>query len=103
MNAMHVLSQPWVVRLGWTILHFLWQGALVAGFYAVARTWLKHSSANVRYLLACGALGGMMVLPVVTFNSMRTSESMRPGVPIQSAQAGVRRNCVNADGTGRPG
>jgi len=30
-NLIHVLSsQPWVERLGWTLVHFLWQGLLIA-------------------------------------------------------------------------
>ena len=31
MNAMQILSsQPWVERLGWTLVHFLWQGLSIA-------------------------------------------------------------------------
>ena len=25
-----LLNQPWTERLGWTLLHFLWQGAAIA-------------------------------------------------------------------------
>ena len=32
-----LLNQPWTERLGWTLLHFLWQGILVAALYALAR------------------------------------------------------------------
>ena len=35
MNAMQILSsQPWVERLGWTLVHFLWQGLSIAVLYA---------------------------------------------------------------------
>ena len=38
MNAMQVFSaQPWVERLGWTLVHFLWQGLAIAALYAAAR------------------------------------------------------------------
>ena len=38
MNAMQVLSsQPWVERLGWTLIHFLWQGLSIAVLYAAVR------------------------------------------------------------------
>ncbi len=38
MNAMQMLSsQPWVERLGWTLVHFLWQGLSIAFLYAAAR------------------------------------------------------------------
>jgi len=32
-----LLNHPWTERLGWTLLHFLWQGILVAALYALAR------------------------------------------------------------------
>lgn len=64
MNALQTLfHQPWVARLGWTMLHSLWQGALLAGLLAALRT----SSAKMRYGLACGALAGMTAAPVLTF------------------------------------
>src|SRR5205085_4961755 len=31
-----LLNQPWTERLGWTLLHFLWQGVLGAALYALA-------------------------------------------------------------------
>jgi hypothetical protein len=34
-----LLNQPWAERLGWTLLHFLWQGILVAALYALARAF----------------------------------------------------------------
>ena len=38
MSALEVLSlQPWVERLGWTLVHFLWQGLAIAALYAAVR------------------------------------------------------------------
>ena len=43
MNAIHFLSsQPWVGLLGSTLLHFLWQGVLIAAVYAAARKWIAR-------------------------------------------------------------
>jgi hypothetical protein len=55
MNAIQFLSaQPWVGRLGSTLLHFLWQGALIAAVHAAARRWTaRFSGPNVGYILAC--------------------------------------------------
>ena len=41
MNTIQILSsQPWVERLGWTLVHFLWQGLAIAALYAAhARRW----------------------------------------------------------------
>ena len=73
MNAIQILSaQPWVERLGWTLLHFLWQGVLIAVVYAAARRWIAGaSSPNVRYILACAALAVMATAPVLTWSLLR--------------------------------
>src|SRR2546423_1892946 len=43
MNAIHMIStQPWVERLGWTLLHFLWEGLSIAAVYAVGRKWSER-------------------------------------------------------------
>lgn len=63
-----VLNQPWVARLGWTLVHFLWQGTVIAVLLAAARAlvgrWLTDHG---RYVLACVALGFMMITPLLTF------------------------------------
>ena len=50
MNALEVLSsQPGVERLGWTLIHFIWQGGAIAVLYGVVRSTLtRRSSASVR-------------------------------------------------------
>jgi uncharacterized protein (TIGR03435 family) len=73
MNAMQILSaQPWVERLGWTLIHFLWQGLSIAVLYAAARRGVaRTSSPNARYVLACAALAAMMAAPLVTWGLMQ--------------------------------
>jgi hypothetical protein len=62
------LSQLWVQRLGWTLVHFLWQGTVVAILYAALRGLLGRSlSAQGRYVLACLSLVAMTVAPLLTF------------------------------------
>jgi len=72
-NLIHVLSsQPWVERLGWTLVHFLWQGLLIALLYEAARRGVARAwTANARYLLACAALAAMLAAPLVTWAVMR--------------------------------
>ncbi|KKL79879.1 hypothetical protein LCGC14_2010360, partial [marine sediment metagenome] len=62
-----ILSQPWSQRLGWSLLHFLWQGLVIAALLSVAMTALRRRSANLRYALACMALLVMVAAPIVTF------------------------------------
>ncbi|RKH02262.1 M56 family metallopeptidase [Corallococcus sp. CA047B] len=52
--------------VGWALVHLLWQGVLVAVALALALRWVGGRSANLRYALACGALGIMLALPVAT-------------------------------------
>ncbi len=52
--------------LGWTLVHFLWQGAAIALVYRIADRALAHRSANARYVLALGALLGMFAVSVAT-------------------------------------
>ena len=77
MNAIQLLSsQPWVERLGWTLVHFLWQGILIAALYAAARKWIANSPRpNTQYILACAALAAMMAAPPVTWGLMSPSDT----------------------------
>jgi beta-lactamase regulating signal transducer with metallopeptidase domain len=62
------LAEPWVHRLGWTLIQFLWQGAAIAGVFAVVRATIWRTlSSRARYGLACIALATMTLAPVLTF------------------------------------
>src|SRR5947209_5742998 len=63
-----LMNQPWTERLGWTLLHFLWQGILVAALYALARALAGgRISARGRYAIACASLLAMTVAPALTY------------------------------------
>lgn len=49
-------SLPWLRAIGWTLLHSLWQGALLAGLASVALRLARHRSAELRYGIAFGIL-----------------------------------------------
>lgn len=61
-----VLHAPLVELLGWTLLHFVWQGVLVAAVLAGALYLLHNHSPRVRYVVGCAALLGLLALPVGT-------------------------------------
>ena len=50
--------------VGWALLHFVWQGALVAVIFAFAVRLLRTPEA--RYALGVGAMLALLALPVVT-------------------------------------
>ena len=69
-------AQPWVARLGWTLVHVLWQGLLIAALYAAARRAIAgRVNPNTRYVLACAALGAMLAAPLATWGLMRQSDT----------------------------
>ena len=68
-----------IVILGATLLHFLWQGALVAGLLAVALHVLRGASPNLRYALCAGAMGLLLLLPVATGVQVYLQRSMGSG------------------------
>jgi beta-lactamase regulating signal transducer with metallopeptidase domain len=68
MNTIQALTtQPLFQILGWTLLHFIWQGALAGVLFAGVNVLLRHCSSNVRYAAACSAMLLMLVLPLATF------------------------------------
>jgi beta-lactamase regulating signal transducer with metallopeptidase domain len=56
-----------VQALGWSLLHFLWQGAALALVLASLNVMLRRAAPAVRYRLAALTLLLMVLLPAVTF------------------------------------
>ena len=56
----------WVHALGWTLLHFVWQGAVIGVAYAIVRAATGASRSQVRYASGLAALALMALAPVVT-------------------------------------
>ncbi|WP_310395255.1 M56 family metallopeptidase [Hymenobacter sp.] len=68
MTALENFVSPALTRaLGWTLLHSLWQGALVAAVLAGALLLLRRQRAEVRYVASAGALGAVVALAGITF------------------------------------
>lgn len=77
----HPLQDPIAYRLGWALVHFLWQGALVALLLKVALSVLQRRSPNARYLAGCAAMLCLVALPIVTSIMMDVPGSVtHPGV-----------------------
>lgn len=67
MNAITLaIDSPLMRALGWTLVHFLWQGACAGAVYAALRYTLRSHSPAARYQLAMVALMVMAVMPIVT-------------------------------------
>ncbi|WNG43025.1 M56 family metallopeptidase [Archangium minus] len=88
------MSEAVSQSLGWALLHLLWQGALVAAALAVALRVLDRRAASVRYLLACGALALMLVLPALT--GWQHYTSLQKAEPLPEAPAPVMTHTQEA-------
>ena len=73
--------------LGWTLVHFCWQGAVIALLYRMLDLAVARSRSSVRYALALAAMISMFLVAVVTlgYEEMRL---MRDGASI-AAQSTV--------------
>ena len=67
MAAMDWTRNGEAVALGWTLLHFCWQGTVVALLYAGIDRLTSAASVRVRYVLAVIALALMPSLVAATF------------------------------------
>jgi len=61
-----LLDTPIFQALGWALVHFIWQGAIVAILYAGLAALLRRRAANVRYSAACAAMVLMLAFPIAT-------------------------------------
>jgi beta-lactamase regulating signal transducer with metallopeptidase domain len=86
-NLANGISPELLQALGWTLLHFVWQGAGLAALFAVANTLCRR--ATTRYALAVITLVLMMAAPVITFTGIlrQSDPAVRHGAQKTSASA----------------
>lgn len=65
--ASQVLLDAGIEALGWTLLHFLWQGAAAGAIFALLMKVLARASAGLRYAAGLCVFAGLALTPVVTF------------------------------------
>lgn len=88
--------------LGWTLLHFVWQGAVVGVLAATLLVAWRRRSANVRYLTAVAALGLMLLLPLVTIAWIEQAPSSGEVVPIFATVTTTTELVPPLDGSAEP-
>ena len=79
MSAIAWLTREETVALGWTLLHFCWQGTAVAVVYAVVDQATSRATSKVRYAVALAAL---MLMPAVVIGTFAVE--MRATAPHQA-------------------
>ena len=63
----NILPPNWTYALGWTVIHSLWQGVLIASVMAFLMMGLQRKSAALRYRIAFASLLTMFVSALGTF------------------------------------
>jgi beta-lactamase regulating signal transducer with metallopeptidase domain len=103
MNAVFaILNHPLMRQVGWTLLHSLWQGALVGVVFVVLRFGLRRRSADTRYLAGCLCLVALVAAPLLTLLIARASSpAFGPGVSVGAVPAGAAASLVSVAGLGR--
>ena len=85
METLHnIISQEIIQRIGWTLVHFVWQGSATALILAIVLRLLHKSSANLRYIIACIALALIVLMPAITLMMVNVSADII--VPIKQAE-----------------
>ena len=90
MNAL--LHATWLPRVGWAILHSLWEGTLVALAAALILHGLRGSSPRLRYTVAVAALLLMAGLPLRHVWTFRANPT--PVVLLQGRPDGLRTSLL---------
>src|SRR5262250_2760765 len=65
MNA-NLIAPEVIQRFAGSLLHFIWQGAVIAMISAAGLRLLRHRSAEARYSFAIGSLAFMLAAPFFT-------------------------------------
>ncbi|HEY4356226.1 MAG TPA: M56 family metallopeptidase [Acidobacteriaceae bacterium] len=99
MEILNWMRSGEVVVLGWTLLHFCWQGAAVAALYALVSRFTSRASVNLRYAIGMFTVGLMPLIAVITFIEQErlVVHVPRGGQDVVASQLGaIHTTIVNA-------
>lgn len=60
-------TAPVTIALGWTLVHFIWQAAVIGLAAWAIRQSMRSRTAHSRYLVLTSGLALMMLAPIITF------------------------------------
>lgn len=70
---------PWIDAIGWTLLHFVWQGLFIGVLYAAVRALVPQRASEVRYAVGLVALALLALAPLLTLAMLWPSADALPG------------------------
>lgn len=81
-----LLHLPLVQNLGWALLHFVWQGALIGCGTALLLALLRNARPQTRYAVACASLLLCLLLPLARL--ILVDGSMASVLPVMASASG---------------
>ena len=69
------MTHPVMEQVGWVLVHFVWQGAFLAGILAGVLFLLRAERARLRYAISLIVLAALALCPIVTWTVLPTPES----------------------------
>jgi beta-lactamase regulating signal transducer with metallopeptidase domain len=75
-----ILQSAGIERVGWMLVHSVWQLAIITAVYALGVFCLRRSSANARYLTGGAALLAMIAVPAATFIGLSSRDLTVPAL-----------------------
>ena len=91
-----LLNNPTVISLSKTLLHFCWQGALIAGVLYLFLNSVDKKRAEVRYLGAIFSMVLFVLVPVFTFNYFYAAQ-VASGDIVNTTQFYIQDALLNID------
>ena len=87
-----ILHSPWTERMGWALLHSLWEGALIWSVAAMFFSLGRKLSAARRHLVGWVAISLLALCPIVTIAwlTCEAGSSKNEAAPILSAPVSAR-------------
>jgi len=101
----YMLARPMIEALGWGLIHFIWQGTLVALSLAGVLQMLRGASTSARYATACAALLLTLMAPPVTIAIIGSATQGKPAnglPPVSAAQPESQAPAVELEPAGNP-
>lgn len=78
MTIRDLVQQPLLIALAWTLIHFVWQGALIGAVTVVLLRLVRPERASTRYAIGVTSLALMPAACILTFMTL-SSTSARDG------------------------
>jgi beta-lactamase regulating signal transducer with metallopeptidase domain len=79
-EVLRLVSHPLAVRMSFALLHFLWQGAALAGLALLLLAVLRKAPAGARYLALLAVFAIMALCPLTTFLLLGRAPAAPPPV-----------------------